>query len=172
MKLGDAAQEVIIGIHVLRRLALGTIALGMLQLRRDGAHNARGHPILQLEDILNVAVKALCPKVRARRDVDELSRYAHSVCGLSHAAFEDVAYPQLATGLPHIHRPTLVGEAGVARDDKQRSKARQRRDDFFHHAVGEVFLFRVAAHVLKWQNGDGWLVRKRKARRTAADWSS
>src|SRR5262249_16149012 len=107
--------------------------------------------------------------MRTSRSIDQLPDNAHPVRPLSHAAFEHVAYPQLATDLPHIHRPALVGKARVARDDKQRPKARQRRDDFFHHTIGEVFLFRVSAHVLKWQNGDGWLVRKRKAWRTDDD---
>src|SRR5260370_1350379 len=39
-------------------------------------------------------------------------------------------------------------------------KLRQRRDDVLDHAVGEVVLFRITAHVGEWQNSDGGLIRK------------
>jgi hypothetical protein len=40
----------------------------------------------------------------------------------------------------------------MARDHEQPANAREGRDDFLHNAMGEVFLFGIAAHVLKWQN--------------------
>jgi hypothetical protein len=38
------------------------------------------------------------------------------------------------------------------------SSARQTRDDVLGEAVGEVFLYRIAAPILKWQHRNRWLV--------------
>jgi hypothetical protein len=43
-----------------------------------------------------------------------------------------------------------------------KNQRRQRGDDLLDHAVGEIFLLRVAADVLKWQNSDRRLVGERK----------
>jgi hypothetical protein len=52
-------------------------------------------------------------------------------------------------------------------DDEQRLEMRQRRDDVLHYPVGKVFLFRIAAHVLKREHGDGRLVGGREDLRLA-----
>ena len=52
----------------------------------------------------------------------------------------------------------LVGEARIAGDHEQRLEARQRGDDVLDHAVGEILLLGIAAHVLERQHGDGRLV--------------
>src|SRR5436190_16600767 len=40
--------------------------------------------------------------------------------------------------------------------------AAQRRNDFVDHAIGEIFLFGVATHIGKWQDGNRRLVGKGK----------
>jgi len=65
--------------------------------------------------------------------------------------------------LLYVNRLALVGEARIARDHKEPADTRERGDDFLDHAVGEVFLFRVAADVLERQHGDRRLVRERRA---------
>jgi hypothetical protein len=69
-------------------------------------------------------------------------------------AFEHIAHAQFARHLLHIDRTPFVGEARITRDDKQPADARQRRDDLLDHTVGEIFLFRVATHILKRQHRD------------------
>jgi hypothetical protein len=49
--------------------------------------------------------------------------------------------------LPNINGPAFVGEARIMRDHKQPAQPRQRRDNFLHHAVREIVLFRIAAQV-------------------------
>jgi|SRR6516162_9144873 len=48
----------------------------------------------------------------------------------------------------------LICKTGISGDDKQPSDAAQCSDDFRDHAIGEIFLFGVAAHVLERQHGD------------------
>src|SRR5665213_1425084 len=78
------------------------------------------------------------------------------------AAFEDITHTEFSTDLLHVHGPALVGEARIAGDDEQVPKMGQRSNDILDHTVGEVFLLRISAHVLKGQHRDGRLVGKRK----------
>jgi len=65
----------------------------------------------------------------------------------------------ISADLLYVHGSIFVGEARISGDHKEPSDARQRSDDLLDHAIGEVFLFRVAAQVLERQHGDGGLVR-------------
>jgi len=78
------------------------------------------------------------------RGVDELAGYADPVRGLAHAAFEHVTHAELTADLLHIDGAALVGEARIARDHEQLAEAGERGDDFFHDAVGEILLLRIA----------------------------
>jgi len=60
--------------------------------------------------------------------------------------------------LLHIDRLAFVGKARIAGDHEQPADARERSDDLLDHAVGEILLLRVAAHVLERQHRDGRLV--------------
>jgi hypothetical protein len=151
------AQEVVIGVEACW-LALGALDFGLLQLRRDRADDGRGDPILQLENVLDLAVEAIGRNVRAGRCIDELRRDAHTVGRFAHAAFKNIAHAELAPDLLYVHCAALVGEARIAGDDEQPAHARERADNVFHHPVGEIVLRRIAAHVLKRQDSDRWLV--------------
>ena len=114
--------------------------------------------ILQIEDIAEPAVKTVGPKMCTSGGIDELSRDTDPVCRAANAPFQHVPHPQLTSDLLHLDRAPLVGEARVAGDDEQFLETGQCSDDFFHHAVGEEFLLRIAAHILKRQYGNGGLV--------------
>ncbi len=81
---------------------------------------------------------------------------------LPHRPLEDIAHAEPAPDFLDIDGFALEGETRVTCDNEQRLKARQRSDDFFHHALGEKFLLGIAAHVLKRQHGDGGFVGERK----------
>jgi hypothetical protein len=99
--------------------------------------------------------------MRASSGINELGGDANAFSTLAYGTFEHVAHAQFAADLLHIDRSTFVRERGVARDDEQSANATERGDDFFDHAVGEIFLLRVARHVLERQNRDRWLLGKR-----------
>ena len=133
-----------------------------MQARRERADHAFGDAILQLEHILQRAVEFVRPEMGARRGIDQLAGDADAVAGLAHAAFEHVAHAQFARDLLDIDRLALVDEARIARDHEQFLEARQRSDDVFDHAVGEIFLFGIAAHVVERQHRDRRPVRQRE----------
>ncbi len=84
--------------------------------------------------------------------------------------------PRSRADLLHLDRPALVGERGIARDHEQAGDLRQIGDQVFGHAVAEIFLLGIAAHVREGQNGDRRLVgqsgrrcRRRRLRRCTID---
>src|SRR5215207_1089849 len=144
-----AAQVAVVGVQAFRRLALDSFDFRLFQLRPYRTHHARGHLVLQIEDIFNLAVETINPQVGTGRGIDELARNAHAVARLTYAAFENVAHPELASHLFYVDGPALVGEARIAGDHEQLPETRQRGDDLFHYTVGEIFLLRIPAHILK-----------------------
>jgi hypothetical protein len=72
---------------------------------------------------------------------------------------------QLASDQLHIDVLALVGEARIASDDEQPANAGECCNDLLDHAVGEIFLLRVAAHIGEGQYRDRRLVRERQRRR-------
>ena len=127
---------------------------GLFQVSRDRTDHARGHLILQLEDIIESAIETVGRDMRPGGRVDQLRGDAHSARCPAKAAFQHVAHAQVAADLPHVHCSVLVSKARVARDDEEPANARQCRDDVLQDAVGEVFLLRVTAQVHEWQDGN------------------
>ncbi len=105
MKTRHAAQEVVVGVEALGRLALCAFDFRALKLVRDRADDALGDPILKLEDVVERTLVALGPEMAAGRCIDELSGDAHAVRRLAHAAFEHIAHAQVAADLRHVDWP-------------------------------------------------------------------
>src|SRR5262249_54341391 len=90
--------------------------------------------------------------------LNQLRGNAHATASLAHRAFEHIAHAQLAADLLHINGLALVGEARIARDDEEPADAAERGDDLLDHAVSEILLLRVAAHIGERQHRNGRLV--------------
>src|SRR6476660_9766750 len=116
MKARYPSQKIVVCIKAFSWLVLRTLDLGLFHSRGDRRHNTCGHLVLQLKDILQRSVEAICPEMRSRGCIDELCRNTHPVRGLAHAAFEHVPHPKFTSDLLYIDRPTLVGDARIARD--------------------------------------------------------
>src|SRR5262249_38377296 len=104
------------------------------------------------------------PDMRPGLSLDQLNGNAYPVAGLPHRALQDVADAELAPDLFHIDGLALVNEARIAGDHEEPADAAERGDDLFHHAVREIFLFRVAAHVGEGQHCNRRLFGKGKRR--------
>ena len=136
----------------------------MLQARLDDADDALGDLILKLENVVQRAVEAVGPEMRAGFGFDQLRGDAQPGARLAHAALQHVAHAEFAPDLPDVDRLALVGEARIARDHEQPLDARQAGDDVLDHPVDEIFLLRIAAHVLERQHRDRGLVGKGERR--------
>ena len=93
--------------------------LGQLQLGLDRRDDIAGYPILKLEHVMQVAVEAVSPDVRAGGRFDQLGGEANLVASLAHAAFQYIAHAQFTPDLTDVDVLPLVGEGGIARDHKQ-----------------------------------------------------
>src|SRR5262245_11379805 len=100
--------------------------------------------------------------MRTGSSLDKLSSDADLAPCLPDTAFEHITYAQLPPDLLDVYGLALVGETRIASDYEQRLETRECCDDVLHHAVGKVFLLRIAAHVLERKDGNGGLVGKRQ----------
>ncbi len=113
-----------------------------------------GDFVLDGENVGQVAIEALRPDVGAVAAGDQLGRDAYAWTGFAHAAFEQELDAEFLADVLHLHRATLVGERGVARDDGEARDLREISDDVLGDAVAEILLLRVAAHIGEWQDRD------------------
>ena len=146
-------------VEALRRLAPNASRLGGQDLRQDRTNDPVRDLVLKLEDIFHFAIVFVRPQMDAVRGIDQLPGDTNPVGDLSHAALEDISHAELACDSAHVDRFTFEGETRIARDDEEPALPGQARNNVLGQPVGEVFLFRIAAHVLKGQHGDRRLVR-------------
>ena len=124
---------------------------------------------LDCENVGQLAIESIRPKVRVGRGVNELDIHPHLVVRFLHAALEDVRYPELAGDLREIVRRTFEMLRRSAGDDFQVRNFRQPGQDFVLDALREVSVRFVFAAVFKRQDGDRFFRNRRNLpRRTSA----
>jgi hypothetical protein len=94
--------------------------------------------------------------------INELGRDAQAPSRIAHRAFEHIVHAELTVDFLHVDRLPSVGKARIASHDKQPAELRKRGDDLLEHAVGDIFLLRVAAQIGKGQDGNRRLVGERE----------
>ena len=125
------------------------------EMLRDSLGNGARDLILEREDVGELAVVGLRPDLKAVCGIDQLRRNAHAPAVLTNASFHDPAHVQRPRDLLDVCLAILEGEGGGARGDAQLGRVGEVVQEFFRDAIGEVFLFRVAAHVHKGEHRDG-----------------
>jgi len=60
------------GVDVADRASTCPLHLGTVNLRGDGSHHLLRHLVLQIENIVQGALKSIRPEVRSDRDINEL----------------------------------------------------------------------------------------------------
>src|SRR5205085_11940367 len=103
--------------------------LRLLQLRCDCRDDTCGHPVLQIEDVLQRPIEMFRPEVNAGGSLDELAGDTHAVRRPAIAAFEHIAHAELAADLANVDSPVLESKARVTRDHEQPADTTQRSDD-------------------------------------------
>ena len=139
------AQQVLLvggGIDRSSRCQTGTLFCRDLNLDLFG--NCARDLTLQLQDVGQVALVFTRPQMRIRRHVNQLHADAHAIAGAQHRPFDDRVHVQRLRNLRKRAGATFEPHHRRARDDAQRADTGKVADERFCHAVGEVFLRRVA----------------------------
>ena len=155
------------GAEILGGLAPRPLTFAAREMRFDSGDDGVGDFILYRENVLQIAIVALGPKMFVVHRIDQLRRYAYPVAAAPHAALDHVAHAELPAHFLDFCRLTSEGKRGIARDDEQGAELGQFRDDVLADAVGEEVLLGIRAHIVEGQNGDGWFVGEHRIRREA-----
>src|SRR5271169_5608365 len=100
----------------------------------------------------------------ARRGVDELGIYPHTIATTLNASLHYIANVQLAPDLLEIDYLAFVCESRVPPNDKGTADAREIGGQALSHTVDEIVLLRVATDVGEGQHDDGQARRARRLR--------
>ena len=128
------------------------IALGFEQFRLDSAGDGIRDLVLQLEQVGEVTVEPLCPKMRVCFGINQLGVDAHPSARPANASFQKVAHAQLATDLPRFARPVPVGECCIARNHQHVRESGQGGRQILGDPVSKILLAWVTAKIVERQD--------------------
>src|SRR6476620_10539843 len=103
MESRHTAQEILVSIEALGRLALDALDLCLLQSWGDRSTDLAGDLILQIEDVLCLPLESIRPQMDLCQNINQLCRDANPIAGLAHASFEYVLNPSLLAHLLGMH---------------------------------------------------------------------
>ena len=157
MKMGVDARSPQVEVVCLPRRRRGekrALDLRLVDVRSQHCCDRARHLVLDGKNVRQFVVIAFGPSVHACHAVDKLHSNANYVAGAAYAAFEHIAYCELAADFPHIWRLGSKAEARVGGDDKELGKACEFCDDVFDRAVREVVVLWFPAQTGKGKNRD------------------
>ncbi len=145
-------HDEIIGFEIVRALHPGPLDLGLAHRRINRTRHHFRNAVLKVEQVGRGALRLAGPDMAGGIGFNELRGDADPFAHPPHAAFHHIAHVEFAAHLPHIDRAALVGEGGIAGDDKKIADARQGGGDFLNHRVGKMRLLRVRREVFERQH--------------------
>jgi hypothetical protein len=116
--------------------------------------------VLDGEYILELAIVRFRPEVIAVLDVDQFGGDADAIPDFTHASFQHRRHAELLADLANVYGLALEGKAGATGRNVQPGHLCQNVDDLFGHAIAEVLVLRVGAHVGEWQDRDRFRARR------------
>ena len=155
-----AAQVQVERLRVAGRAAGQRHLLGRRQLERQGVDDLARHRFLDVEHVGHLALVAVGPQLRARRDVDEVRRDAQVVLVTPDRALDDVARAQFVADLVDVELRALVADGVRPRHDRHALEPRQVRDQVLGQPVAEVVALLVRADVDERQHGNDLVVER------------
>ena len=124
------------------------------QLPTECVGDAARDLVLQREQIADIVVETLCPKMRVGCGVDQLGVDPDLVARTPDAAFEHIAHPKLAADLLGVHLLAFVREGSAARDHQNIPQPRQIGCQIVGDPVREILLFGILAEICEGQDDD------------------
>src|SRR5882757_5498584 len=108
-------REMLIDKRTARALSPNPRLLAVGQADFQCRDNLLRYPVLQLEHVVQVAIKPIRPHMAAVQAVDQLRRQPDAVAALSDAALQHVANAQDAADLADVFGLVLENKTGIAR---------------------------------------------------------
>src|SRR5262245_60934469 len=159
---GKRRQKKIFGVGVeikgsdIRRWRLfnGTL-LGWRKLRLQLVGDGFCDLALDRENVCQIAIVRLCPKMRISARIDQLRVYSHTIANALNTPFHNMCHAKFISDLAQVtFRSGLVLHYRSAADDFQVRDPCQVGQDFILYAVGKKSVLGIAASVFKRQHGD------------------
>src|SRR6266498_4203660 len=142
-----ALEIQLIGLAVFREALGQTLFLFARQLHAQAVGYLPGDLFLEREDIGDLAVVPLAPKLRSLGYIGQFRADHQSLAPLDDSAGKHDAYIQLAPDRLRVHLFSFVTKDGAARSDAKLRNVRQAVEDALGDPVAEIFVFLVGAQV-------------------------
>ncbi len=113
-----------------------------------------GDVVLDIKDVLELALVSLRPQGQAVGRVHQLGRHSEAWPRAADAALEDGRHSELLAHLARIGGLPLKRESRAAGRHTKAGDFAQRARELVGHPVSEVFLLGVVAHVYQGEHGD------------------
>ena len=149
-----SAQAQVVGLDVARLPLRERDLLREAELELQRLDDLARDLLLDVEDVVELALVRIAPDLAVGLDVHELDRDSHRVLEPAHAAAHDVARAELAPDGLGILLRALELHRRPARHEFDLVDHRQARDQFLGEAVAEVIGFLVGADVVERQHGE------------------
>ena len=109
---------------------------------------------LQHENVVQVTLEALPPQDLARSALDQLGSNSHLAVHANDGAFDERVDAQLLRDRWYGFAGALVVHHGGARGHAEPANSGKIGDQLFRHALGEIFLVRLAGQIVERQHCD------------------
>src|SRR5262249_25101515 len=110
---GVAAQHAFVGRQICRRLAPGMFGARRLQASDKRPDDCADDLVLNDENLLLIAVKAVTPPIPTGRRIDELSGDAYPLADLAHATFNNELHAKFSCHPPRVDALAAVLEGRI-----------------------------------------------------------
>ena len=120
-----------------------------------------GDVVLDIKDVLELALVSLRPQGQAVGRVHQLGRHSEAWPRAADAALEDGRHSELLADLARIDGLPLKRESRAACRHTKAGDFAQRARELVGHPVSEIFLLGVVAHVYQGEHGDRLAVPRR-----------
>ena len=118
VEYGPAAHREVYGIWVIGPFAHRAHRFGLNELDTERIGEAGDKLDLQFAQLAALALEPVGPNMRAGLGRDQLRVDLDVLADSAHAAFEQIAYAEVAPDLLGVDRLALVREGGAAGDDE------------------------------------------------------
>ena len=114
-----------------------------------------GDVVLEIEDVTELPVVPLGPKLEPGGHIHELGGDSKAVAAASDAPFEHGSHLEFPADGAHVLMPRLEGEGGGSCRDSEISQLGEGVDQLVGETVAQIFVVLTRAHIVERQHRDG-----------------